>query len=69
VVDTDNASSTTLNDWWAYMQAQPTIGIPALYFTGRTESTWESPTEEQWKQLAAMWRDYVAQVKARYGKQ
>lgn len=32
VVDTDNASSTTLKNWWEYMLAQPTIGIPALYF-------------------------------------
>ena len=39
VLDTDNASSTTLKDWWGYMQAQPTIGIPALYFVTRTEST------------------------------
>ena len=67
VVDTDNASSTTLRDWWSYMQAQPTIGVPALYFTGMTEATWESPSAEQWKQLASLWRDYVEQVKQRYG--
>ncbi|MGB8260930.1 MAG: TIM-barrel domain-containing protein, partial [Terracidiphilus sp.] len=67
LVDTDNASSTTLRDWWSYMQAQPSIGVPALYFTGRTESTLESPTPEQWKQLASLWRDYIDQVRARYG--
>lgn len=32
LVDTDNASSTTPRDWWAYMQVQPEIGIPAYYF-------------------------------------
>ena len=60
VLDTDNASSTTLRDWWSYMEAQPHIGIPALYFITKTESTQEAPTEEQWKALAGLWRDYIA---------
>ena len=64
LVDTDNASSTTLRDWWAYMQAQPSIGVPALYFVSRTESTQEAPTAEQWKALAGEWRDYVEGLKA-----
>lgn len=59
LVDTDNASSTTLRDWWSYMQAQPSIGVPALYFVSRTESTQESPMEEQWTALARMWKDYI----------
>jgi hypothetical protein len=66
LVDTDNASSTTLKNWWEYMQAQPTIGIPALYFVTRTEATQESPSTEQWKALAGLWRSYVEQVKQRY---
>lgn len=64
VLDTDNASSTTLKDWWSYMQAQPTIGIPALYFVTRTESTLESPTDAQWSALAGLWRDYIATLPA-----
>ena len=59
LVDTDNASSTTLRDWWSYMQAQPSIGIPALYFVTRTESTQESPSDGQWADLARIWKDYV----------
>lgn len=65
LVDTDNASSTTLKDWWAYMQAQPTIGIPALYFVTRTESTQESPSDDQWTALAALWRSYIDLLKSR----
>jgi len=64
LVDTDNASSTTLKDWWAYMQAQPTIGIPALYFVTRTESTQESPSDDQWTALAALWRSYIDLLKS-----
>ena len=64
LVDTDNASSTTLKEWWSYMQAQPSIGIPALYFVTRTETTQESPTEADWTYLAAIWRQYIDSLKA-----
>lgn len=66
LVDTDNASSTTLKNWWEYMQEQPSIGVPALYFITKTESTQESPTPEQWNSLAASWRAYVEAVKKKY---
>lgn len=59
LVDTDNASSTTLKDWWSYMLAQPSIGVPALYFVTRTESTQESPSDEQWEALGGLWRSYI----------
>lgn len=62
VLDTDNASSTNLKEWWNYMQAQPSIGIPALYFVTKTESTQESPTEAQWAALAGIWRDYIERL-------
>jgi hypothetical protein len=64
LVDTDNASSTTLRDWWSYMQAQPSIGVPSLYFVTRTEATQESPTAEQWEALAGIWRGYIDGLKA-----
>jgi hypothetical protein len=66
LVDTDNASSTTLRDWWSYMLAQPSIGVPALYFVTRTESTQESPSDEQWNELAGIWRNYVDSLTRRF---
>ena len=66
VVDTDNASSTTLKDWWDYMQAQPTIGIPALYFVTKTEATQESPSAEDWRYLASRWTEYIRSVDAAF---
>jgi len=65
VLDTDNASSTNLKEWWNYMQAQPSIGIPALYFVSKTETTQESPSEAQWTALAGLWRDYIAGLKGK----
>jgi hypothetical protein len=59
LVDTDNASSTTLATWWDYMEAQPSIGIPALYFLHRTESTLEEPAQWQWDALGGIWRGYI----------
>jgi hypothetical protein len=60
LVDTDNASSTTLETWWQYMEAQPAIGIPALYFVHRTESTLETPPDSDWIALAGIWNRYIA---------
>ena len=64
LVDTDNASSTTLKDWWSYMQAQPSIGIPSLYFVTRTEATQEAPSPAQWDALAGLWRSYIDGLKS-----
>jgi Glycosyl hydrolases family 31 len=59
LVDTDNASATTLSEWWNYMQQQPMIGIPSLYFVSRTVLTQETPTKEQWAYLATIWKEYI----------
>jgi Glycosyl hydrolases family 31 len=64
LVDTDNASSTNLKEWWSYMLAQPSIGIPALYFVTRTETTQESPSPADWSYLASLWREYIDEVKS-----
>jgi hypothetical protein len=58
LVDCDNASSTCLDEWWDYMRAQPSIGIPSLYFVHQTESTHEEPAECQWAYLAKLWEQY-----------
>ena len=66
VLDTDNASSTNLKEWWNYMQAQPSIGVPALYFVSGTESTQEAPSDAQWAGLAGIWRNYIECLKDKY---
>jgi hypothetical protein len=60
LVDTDNASTTTLAEWWKYMQAQPSIGIPSLYFVTETAVTHEKPSNLQWRDLGLLWTKYRA---------
>ena len=64
VVDCDNASSTNLEEWWNYMLQQPAIGIPALYFVYKTESTKEEVPDTNWRELADIWTAYVNSLKA-----
>jgi len=54
--------STNLEEWWSYMRAQPSIGIPALYFVHRTESTMEEVPDGTWRQLEEVWDDYVKRL-------
>jgi Glycosyl hydrolases family 31 TIM-barrel domain len=59
LVDCDNAEATTLAEWWAYMKAQPSIGVPSLYFLSKTRITHETPSPGQWTQLASIWKQYI----------
>ncbi len=63
LLDCDNAETTTLAEWWTYMKAQPSIGVPSLYFLSRTRVTREIPSESQWTQLASIWTQYIASQK------
>ena len=64
LVDTDNAGSTTLDTWRDYMKVQPAIGIPALYFVHRTESTGEQPDAADWVAMAKLWNRYIKTLPA-----
>jgi len=59
LVDCDDASSTDLEEWWNYMQAQPSIGIPSLYVVSRMQTTFETIPERYWAYLATLWRNYL----------
>lgn len=59
VLDCDNASSTTAEQWFAYAQMQVKLGIPALYFLHETESAHEIIDEAKWTYLTALWEQYV----------
>jgi hypothetical protein len=69
LVDCDNASSTNLEEWWAYMLQQPAIGIPALYFVYQTESTREEVPDSKWRQLAEIWNAYVRDLNSKQAGQ
>jgi hypothetical protein len=46
------------------MQEQPSLGIPALYFVYKTESSMETVPDTLWRQLSEIWKDYVRRVSA-----
>ncbi len=64
LLDTDNAATTTLAEWWSYMRAQPSIGVPSLYIVSRTVVTHEPVPAEDWQRLATLWQQYTATQKA-----
>lgn len=59
VLDCDNASSGTIEEWMAYQQLQPKIGVPSLYFLTETESSHEKMTRAQCDYMSALWREYI----------
>ncbi len=59
VLDCDNASCTTVAEWFRYMQAQPKLGTPALYCVSRTESFLEEIPSEMWAYISALWKKYI----------
>ncbi len=64
LVDCDDASSTDLEEWWEYMQAQPSIGIPSLYIVSRVKSTLDDVPERYWRFLASLWKEYIQNLGA-----
>lgn len=60
VLDCDNASSTTIDEWFRYAMAQGRIGVPSLYFVTETEVTHERPSDAQWQHLIQLWNEYTA---------
>jgi Glycosyl hydrolases family 31 TIM-barrel domain len=59
LVDCDDASSTDLEEWWNYMQAQPSIGIPSLYVVSLMKTTLEDVPVWDWRYLAQLWKQYI----------
>ena len=61
LLDCDNASPTTIEEWLRYTQLQPHLGVPSLYFLTETESSHERMGREHSDFLSAIWRDYIDQ--------
>lgn len=59
VLDCDNASCTTVREWFNYMQFQTRLATPAVYCVSRTESFYEEIPEEMWGYVAGAWKKYI----------
>ncbi|MDH7601088.1 MAG: hypothetical protein QHI38_02965 [Armatimonadota bacterium] len=56
LIDCDNSSATTHKEWLEYMKLQPSLGVPSLYFLTALHPTGEPIVEDDWRQLAHIWR-------------
>lgn len=59
VLDCDNASPTTMEEWINYAQVQPHLGVPSLYFLTETESSHEHMEKGHSDFLASIWHNYI----------
>lgn len=57
-IHTDQHPMPSLEAWQEYAQFQPSIGNPCLYYVTGMETTKEKITDEQWKMLSKIWKDY-----------
>ncbi|MGC8861334.1 MAG: hypothetical protein ACP5R5_01015 [Armatimonadota bacterium] len=56
LIDCDNSSATTHQEWLDYMKLQPSLGVPSLYYLTALHPTAEPITDEDWDALAHIWR-------------
>jgi len=56
LIDCDNASAPTLEEWLEYMKAQPELGVPSLYFVTAVNGTLEEIGWDEWAELPEVWR-------------
>ncbi len=56
LIDCDNSSATTHKEWLEYMKLQPSLGVPSLYYLSALHPTGELIVEDDWQQLAHVWR-------------
>jgi hypothetical protein len=59
LLDCDNASEAGLEEWRAYMRAQPSIGVPSLYCLTFMESNLEEIPDDDWPAIRQLWREYL----------
>lgn len=55
LIDTDNWPCTDLASWRAYLQVQPTLGIPSLYYVDHIDATGEPLEAADYGLLRALW--------------
>jgi hypothetical protein len=60
LIDTDNWPMTDRATWRAYLEVQPELGVPALYFATHMDNTREPLTEEDILRLIDVWKVYCS---------
>ncbi len=60
LIDTDNWPMTDRESWRKYLELQPRLGVPALYFATHLDNTREPLEEEDVQRLIEVWQAYRA---------
>ena len=60
MIDTDNWPMTDRESWRKYLELQPRLGVPALYFATHLDNTREPLEEEDVQRLIKVWQAYRA---------
>lgn len=58
LIDTDNWPITNKADWLAYLEIQPDLGVPALYYSSEIDATHELLTPGDYASLRTQWKRY-----------
>lgn len=61
VIDTDNWPITDKAAWRAYLQLQPALGVPSLYYATHIDSTREPLEPEDYALIREVWARYQAE--------
>jgi len=56
LIDCDNSSAPTHEEWLEYMMLQPELGVPSLYFITGVDGTGEPIPLEDWQRIPSVWR-------------
>lgn len=64
IIDTDNWPVRDRATWRAYVQRQPEIGVPSLYFNSHIDITGETLEAEDYALIRESWARYRAQLHA-----
>ncbi|GAA4178074.1 hypothetical protein [Gryllotalpicola koreensis] len=62
-IDTDQWPMPNHAEWAAYVDVQPELGIPALYYVDSIDNSGESITAGDLEQVARSWREYRARAR------
>lgn len=60
IIDTDNWPITDKPTWRRYMEIQPDLGVPSLYFATHIDSTKEPLTSEDYQLIKYVWSRFLA---------
>ena len=66
VIHTDQHPMPSLEAWREYMQYQPQIGNPCLYYVTGIETTKEKLTEQDFAMLRSLWGDYNRHLEKKF---